>query len=124
MRNASQLLQNSTFVNGDFQRCLDLTERNDFVYLDPPYAIAKRRVFAEYHPATFATEDIKRLKKQLNTLDRRGVFFLVSYGDSREAREISDGWNSKRVRTKRNVAGFSAHRRHAYEILFSNLELQ
>jgi DNA adenine methylase len=119
----SSLLRRSALLNGDFELVLQEAERGDFVYLDPPYAVAKRRIFAEYHPDSFAAEDIARLKSQLVDLDQRGVHFVVSYADSAEGRHLVSGWNIRRIRTRRNVAGFAGHRRIAYELMASNREL-
>lgn len=113
-------LVRAKLVAGDFEKVLELTEAGDFVYLDPPFAVSTRRIFREYHPDSFAQKDIERLKAWLRELDDRKVIFLVSYADSPEGRELTNGWHRKRVRTRRNIAGFSGHRRVAYEILATN----
>ena len=119
----SEILRRATLVNADFEMVLAQTERGDFVYLDPPYAVRKRRIFAEYHPDSFSERDIDRLREALRQMDKRGVRFLLSYADSREGRLLAQDWNWRRIRTKRNVAGFVAHRRSAYELLASNQDL-
>src|SRR5205814_8977972 len=35
-------------LQADFRETLDLVEAGDFVYIDPPYAVSRRRVFVEY----------------------------------------------------------------------------
>src|SRR5690606_31950369 len=120
----SILLRRARLLTSDFEEVLQQTEQGDFVYLDPPYAVRKRRIFSEYHPDSFSELDIRRLNVALREMDRRGVSFLLSYADSSEGRALTKEWNWKRVRTKRNVAGFAAHRRSAYELLASNRELK
>lgn len=120
---ASSLLKRASLQNRDFAEVLDQAERGDFVYLDPPYAVASRRVFSQYHPESFSDRDLQRLQKCLRALDRRGVHFVISYADSREGRELVEDWCSHRVRTRRNVAGFADSRRHAFELMASNQEL-
>ncbi|MGH6924563.1 MAG: hypothetical protein ACRED5_12565, partial [Propylenella sp.] len=88
-----------------------------------PYAVAKRRVFAEYHPDSFSDRDLERLNAALERLDRRGVTFVLSYADSKEGRAVGDQWYRRRVRARRNVAGFVGDRKFAYEILASNRKL-
>jgi DNA adenine methylase len=123
LREAASLLKSATLINGDFEKVLDEAQAGDFVYLDPPYAVAKRRVFAEYHPDSFSERDIDRLNVALERLDARGVTFVLSYADSAEGRSVSDRWYSRRVRARRNVAGFAGDRKFSYEILASNREL-
>lgn len=120
---AAQKLKQATLLQADFEETLCKAEAGDFAYLDPPYAVASRRVFNEYHPKSFSHKDLKRLRSLLENLDRRGVAFVISYADSAEGRELVKGWNKRRVRTKRNIAGFAGARRTAYEVLGSNLEL-
>lgn len=124
LKNASKILQNATFVRGDFEATLKKAKHGDFVYLDPPYAIRSRRIFSEYHPETFTIGDLERLRQALRRLDKKGVVFVISYADSAEGRKLLADWNPRRIRTRRNVAGFADHRRAAYEMLASNVEQQ
>jgi DNA adenine methylase len=120
LRDAAGLLRSATLINDDFEAVLESADAGDFVYLDPPYAVAKRRVFAEYHPSSFCDRDLERLSTALERLDRRGVTFVLSYADSKEGRAVGDQWYRRRVRSRRNVAGFVGDRKFAYEILASN----
>ena len=119
---ASVVLKAATLVRGDFQATIEAATNGDFVYLDPPYAVSRRRVFAEYGPTPFATSDLQRLDKSLAELDRRKAKFIVSYADCPEARKILANWNIRRVKTKRNIAGFTGDRRISNELLATNLE--
>jgi len=120
----SKALKKATLLHCDFEEAIGDAKRGDFVYLDPPYAVSKRRVFAEYQAKSFATTDITRLRKSLCEIDQRGAHFVVSYADSAEGRKVANDWNWRRVRTRRNVAGFSGHRRFAYEVFATNVELR
>lgn len=119
---ASRLLQRTSLNWGDFESTLAHAEPGDFVYLDPPYATNESRVFSEYLPDTFSREDLPRLKRSLKRLHDSGVAFLISYGDTSEARELLGEWNPKRVATRRNIAGFAGHRKIAYELVATNLQ--
>jgi DNA adenine methylase len=119
IKKMSTLLKRTVLLNADFEEVLKKVKRGDFVYLDPPYAVANRRIFSEYHPDTFSKRDLKRLKHALRKLDRRGAHFVVSYADSSEGRSLLSRWNPKRIRTRRNIAGFAGHRRIAYELIAS-----
>jgi DNA adenine methylase len=117
---ASNILRRAVLLNCDFQSTINWVRSGDFVYLDPPYALERRRVFAEYHPDAFATADLNRLSSGMTEIHQRGATFVVSYADCREARELLAPWKPKRVRTRRHIAGFADSRRSAYEIIASN----
>ena len=118
------LLKNTDLLHGDFELVLAQARADDFVYLDPPYAVAKRRVFSEYQAQGFSERDLDRLRASLVDLDRRGVHFVLSYADSAEGRQLAADWSYRRVRTRRNVAGFAGSSRHAFEVMASNREIR
>lgn len=123
LKQTAVLLKNAALLHGDFENVLAEARTNDFVYLDPPYAVAKRRVFSEYQAQGFSERDLDRLRSCLVDLDRRGVHFVLSYADSAEGRKLASDWKYRRVRTRRNVAGFASDRRLAFEVMASNREL-
>jgi DNA adenine methylase len=65
---------------GDFEEVLrSEVRRHDLVYLDPPFAVAKRRVFSEYCRSSFSTPDLDRLGSTLRMIHERGATFVLSY---------------------------------------------
>ena len=120
-RRCARQLQRTSFLNTDFQEVLKLAEPGDFVYMDPPYAIRERRVFTEYHPATFSFDDVCRLRAWMEKLHRAGVDFVVSYGESAEADILKAGFSYEVVAVRRNIAGFSGHRKSCNEIIITNI---
>jgi DNA adenine methylase len=118
--NCSALLQRATLIAGDFARTIERVKKGDFVYLDPPYAVAARRIFREYGKKTFGTSDISRLSEALTTIVQQNADFLVSYADCTEARALALSWHSVRLPVRRHVAGFVGDRKAAYEWLISN----
>jgi len=119
---AHRRLKSATIIQGDFEATIATATEGDLVYLDPPYATARRRVFAEYGPKSFSPVDLVRLDQCLKRIDQAGAKFVVSYADSQETRERFSRWNLRRVRTKRNIAGFTGNRRGCYEVLATNIE--
>lgn len=119
---AAKILRNATILNCDFETTLDRVQSGDFVYLDPPYAVARRRIFSEYGVNSFQKTDLERLQRALLRIDSLGARFVVSYADSNEARSLFSDWKTTRIRTKRNISGFVATRRGAYELLATNVE--
>ena len=75
---------------------------------------------SEYLPGSFSSKDLGRLGQTLQDLNSRGVSFLITYGDSPEGRKLLAPWAPRRFRTRRNIAGFSGHRRDSYELVATN----
>lgn len=120
---SAQLLKRATLQNTDFQTFVEQNvQADDFVYLDPPYAVANRRIFRQYDPNTFGTDDVGRLSALLEFIHSRGATFLVSYAQSSEVKCLSKRWSCRRVIAQRNVAGFVHHRRRAVEVMITNME--
>ena len=121
-RKCAQLLARVKLRACDFGHVLRDTRKGDFVYLDPPYAVGSRRVFRQYSSREFTKVDLDRLAKHLCEMDRRGVHFVVSYAECREARRVFQRWFLGRIRVRRHVAGFVASRRDAYELVATNID--
>ena len=84
-RTCAKRLKTARFVKGDFENVLQHARKGDLVYMDPPYAVRARRVFREYDPSTFTSEDITRLRGWMEKLNAKGINFVVSYAESDEA---------------------------------------
>ena len=119
----SEYLNKAEFKVGDFENVvLDSCKRNDFVYLDPPYAIKNRRIFNQYGPHTFGLNDIARLKRLVKEIDNRGAHFVLSYAYCEEALELKEDWNYHIVNTVRNISGFAQHRKTESEVIITNIK--
>lgn len=117
----SSKLKNTELLSEDFEEMLRRhVRKNDFVYLDPPYALANSKIFHQYNAVTFGLEDISRLHALLEFLDSKEVRFLLSYAYSEEILYQFNKWHTQKVATQRNIAGFSKDRRIAEELLISN----
>jgi DNA adenine methylase len=120
---SATLLGRASLRTDDFEEVIRRrVRRGDFVYLDPPYAVANRRVFKQYGPQTFGCDDLRRLSNLLKEIDRRGAHFLVSYAYCSEGLAALSDWRVRRVYTQRNIAGFARHRGRAAELLATNIE--
>jgi DNA adenine methylase len=121
-RRSAALLNRAKLKAGDFGEILSGVMPKDFVYLDPPYAVESRRIFREYDRREFAKRDLERLAVHLQTIDRKGASFVVSYADCREARDLFSRWTVRRIRVRRHIAGFASARRLATELLVTNTQ--
>ena len=121
LRTSASLLAGTQLLATDFRTTLLDIRRGDFVYLDPPYSVKGRRVFKEYGAGAFETKDLEDLGTELRKIDSRGAFFVASYADCGEAREVFKNWITCRRQTRRNVAGFHGARRKQYELVATNI---
>ncbi len=120
-RRCSLLLRQARLSSCDFGTTLGRTRRGDFVYLDPPYTTNARRVFRSYGPKEFSLLDLERLNDHLDRMSSRGVSFILSYADCREARAVFRAWERRRIPVRRHIAGFASSRRMSYELLVTNI---
>jgi DNA adenine methylase len=120
LRSCSRMLKRAHLVPGDFEKVLAKVRRGDFVYMDPPFSVEARRVFKEYNAAVFDTDALSRLRSWLEKLSNENIDFLVSYAESDEADYLKQGFFSRSVSVRRNIAGFSTSRRSSNEILVSS----
>ena len=120
LRSCAAALRHAVVSSRSFQKTLGEVRTGDFVYLDPPYSIASRRVFNEYSHFSFGEMELRSLRTHLMRLDKLKVPFLVSYGVSREAQELSRGFRARQIVVQRQIAGFAAKRRKSRELLITN----
>jgi len=75
----SKALHSTILKICDFEECLKNTQRNDFVYFDPPYMpLSLTASFTSYHKLDFSYEDQKRLARVFKELTEKGVKVLLS----------------------------------------------
>ena len=117
----SKMLARATLRCADFEQLIcEEVEPNDFIYLDPPFAVGNRRIFRQYGPDTFGLLDLERLAQLLVGIDYVGAKFVLSYADSPEVRTLFSEWSIAHTYVQRNIAGFSRHRRKTRELIISN----
>lgn len=120
--NASKKLKNAEIVSGDFFNVIsNQIKKNDFLYLDPPYAKRNVDLDNQYGPDVFGNSDISRLGTLLDLTNSRGGHFLVSYANCEEITEISNRWHTHTVSVRRTIAANTAKRVLAEELLITNL---
>lgn len=120
--NASKVIQSANLLCCDFEEAIrNNVRKDDFVYLDPPYAQNENRVFKEYYNESFSTVDWSRLLGVIHYIDSVGAKFLLSYAGDPSLIEDLKPWNIGRLEVTRNVGGFKSSRRKHSEFMASNL---
>jgi DNA adenine methylase (dam) len=113
-------LRAATLRNCSFEKLLPDVAPGDVVYMDPPYSVARRRIFREYTDAAFNATHLRILRQWMDRLTANGILFILSYADSSEGRVLAQGYKCEIVATRRNIAGFTSKRRIAREVIITN----
>lgn len=92
-----KLLRQVDVRTGDFSTLLNESGRNDFIYLDPPYAGRNIRDRGEYGAGTFKENDIKRLVELVHKVSKRGAKILISYADLPIIRSSFKDWHITQI---------------------------
>jgi DNA adenine methylase len=117
---AARRLRNVDLRACDFSECISDAKKNDFIYMDPPYAIHRRRHRGEYGYGAFDSYDLDRLVSVARDADRAGAFVLISYADTRKLRQTFKDWHVESIMVGRSVSGFHSERKPVRELLIRN----
>lgn len=119
--NCSELLKQTLIAHADFTTIEALTKRGDFVYFDPPYMpLTPTANFTAYTKEGFDIEMQIKLKKLCDTLDKKGVHFLLSNSDVPFIRELYDEYTIKTVWASRAINASGNARGKITEVLVRN----
>ena len=121
IRRASQALGNVKIVHGDFEKVLKGIEKDDFIYLDPPYfPISKYSDFNRYTKEKFHTEDQERLKETMDTLTRRGVKAMLSNSNCDFINNLYVDYKINKISSVRSLNCKKDKRGRVSELLITN----
>jgi DNA adenine methylase len=120
IENFALVLKQAELRAGDFEKCLEDVKEGDFVYLDPPYALAGKKDRGEYGLGKFITDDIQRLVNIVNKMNDKGAHILVSYAEDTTLTTLFQNWHIQNITVRRSVSGFAKSRGTVKEIFISN----
>lgn len=121
-RRCAFALRSAELRKADYVDCVADVGPGDFVYLDPPYASARRNRFGEYGYGCFeADRDLPTLIRMLTHIDTMGAHFLLSFCSHPMIRALPDSWVRSSVRVRRHIAGFASNRHRVTEVFVSNI---
>jgi len=105
----------------DFGESLKDVEKNDFVYLDPPYVTGHNgNGFLEYNKNIFSWEDQVRLADTARRLASRGAHVIVSNANHAPVLKLYKGFKKKIIQRHSTLASDLEKRRKIDEaLLFS-----
>jgi DNA adenine methylase len=117
----SKILKKTELKYGDFEDILKDAQKNDFIYLDPPYfPISKYSDFTRYTKEKFYKEDQVRLKEQIDKLIKKGCLVMLSNSDCDFIKKIYYKYNIHVVNSSRSLNCKKEKRGKVTELLITN----
>jgi DNA adenine methylase len=88
-----------TLSCNDYSTIEDSVQRNDFVYLDPPY----HSTFSQYNSANFKEKEHKELKSFIDILTEKGCLVVMSNSNTPFIRELYADYEQIEIPVKRII---------------------
>jgi len=107
----------------DFTKALERVQKNDFVYLDPPYQpVSQTSNFTSYTNDSFGYEDQERLFLEFQRLDSKGCKVMLSNSKSGEVLDLFEDYSDKTIEISANrfINSDSKNRTGHSELLIKN----
>ena len=120
---ASEKLQGSQISDCDFYNSIQHVQKNDLVFLDPPYTIThNNNGFFKYNEQLFSKSDQYRLSKYIDEVKEIGAYFILTNAAHAEIKKIFDkGDNVIELSRASLIGGRNASRGKYSELLFTNI---
>lgn len=115
---------NVVFTSGDYEKALSYCQKDDFVYLDPPYdTIDGKKSFTSYTKDSFGRDEQRRLKSIVDILTKKGVKVMISNHNTNFIRELYKDYNIHVVFAKRAVNSDASGRGDVEEVIITNYKI-
>ena len=116
LRIVSDSLRNVNIGCCEYNDILNVIEKGDFVYLDPPY----HETFTDYTNNKFGEDEQKKLKLFVDTLRDKGVYIMLSNSSTGFIKELYKDYKQINLTTKYSLGGKGANRGDKEELLIVN----
>lgn len=128
LRGVSDFLKNNykgVLVDADFELPMWAAEKDDFVYLDPPYDyVESAGGFTKYTKNGFNREDQIRLKLACDKLDSKGCKFLLSNSATGFIKDLYKSYHISSIEAPRCIDNRIYRERKTEELLIRNYEVK
>ncbi|MGB0880933.1 MAG: DNA adenine methylase [Polaribacter sp.] len=112
-----------TILNNDFEEALKGIKKESFVYFDPPYdPVSTSSNFTGYVQGGFDIYEQVRLKDLCDTLDKKGVKFLLSNSATQFIEDLYKDYKISYVKANRSINSNGKKRGEIDEVLIRNYE--
>ncbi|MBB6328396.1 DNA adenine methylase [Algoriphagus iocasae] len=122
LMNASKVLKNVIIKSIDFEKTLSYIQKDDLVFLDPPYTVAhENNGFIEYNQKLFSWEDQERLRDHIKEIEKRGAYYILTNAYHKSIIELYSGIGSMHKRARYSQVGGRNKTRGMYnELIICN----
>jgi len=104
LEKVSSIIKDVEFQCSDFRESLKHIEKNDFVYLDPPYAPETNNSFVGYTKDGFNIQSHNDLFQLIHKLTEKNIKIVLSNSDVELVREnFKEKYNIKSIICKRSI---------------------
>jgi len=119
----SENLKKSILKTGDFEIFKSKIQKNDFVFIDPPYTVTHNsNGFIKYNQKLFSLEDQYRLSSLVDYIKEKGAYYLLTNAAHQKIEEIFEKKDTKHLLKRASlIGGLKAKRGHYEEVIFTNL---
>lgn len=99
----SELIQSVIFIISDFKDRFQNINKNDFVYLDPPYYPIKQQSFVKYNLNGFNDNEHTHLFKQCRLFKEQSIIFVLNNSNAKYVRDYFDGFEIITYMARRSI---------------------
>lgn len=112
---------NVHIINSDYKNVALMANKNDFIYLDPPYAAEEDTTsFTSYTKEGFNNSKQEELRNVVNELTKRGVYVMLSNRNTSYIRQLYSQYNINIVKATRRINSKGSGRGEVEEVLITN----
>lgn len=115
----SEYLKTITILEGDFENACEEATKEDFMFLDSPYAPLNPTSFESYTKEGFNIESHKRLSNLFKELSERGCYCMLTNHNTEFINELYSDFKREVVSVKRSI-NVNANKRTGEEIIITN----
>ncbi len=114
---------NIQILNLDYMKSLSNIRKGSFVYFDPPYdPVSDSSNFTGYTKNGFSRQDQVQLKNLCDSLNEKGVKFLLSNSSTDLIKDLYKDYTIVTVKAKRAINSKASGRGEINEVLVKNYE--
>lgn len=117
----SNALQSAVLKTGSFEEIIDVAEKGDFVYFDPPYAPTSETAdFTQYVSGGFDESSQELLLLTCLKLHQKGVHWMLSNSNTNIIQELYRGFKVETVEAGRSINSKAEKRGPILELIIRN----
>ena len=118
---AIKIRNNNVSGVGDFEKLIDRAEKEDLLFLDPPYTVRhNNNGFVKYNEVLFSWADQERLANAANRARLRGAKIIITNANHESLRELYlNNFTVKEVSRYSSIAAKSLNRNKYEELIIT-----